>query len=135
MALKEGVNMRITVDGKEIFHEVSADLSASTDFKEVASKDTSGKLSSPGSQSWSIPIEALYDNDGTTQEDLFSLATLWNAKTKVAVVLTTGVIGDVSFSGDAYIESFSTNATNEEFVTCSFTFRGDGDLTIIQVIA
>jgi len=133
MALKEGVNMRITVDTKEIFHEVSADLSAATDFKEVASKDTSGKLVSPGAQSWNIPIEALYDNDGTTQEDLYTLATLWKAKTEVAVTLSTNVSGDVIFSGNAYIESFNTNATNEEYITCSFQFRGNGDLTIAQV--
>lgn len=134
MALKEGVNMRITVGGKEIFHEVSADLSAATDFKEVASKDTSGKLSAPGAQSWNIPIEALYDNDGTTQEDLFTLATLWKDKTQVAVTLSTNVSGDVIFSGNAYIESFNTNATNEEYITCSFSFKGNGDLTIARVV-
>jgi len=133
MALKEGVNMRITVGGKEIFHEVSADLSFQTDFKEVASKDTSGKLVSPGSSSWNIPVEALYDNDGTTQEDLFTLSTLAINKTEVAVTLTTGVSGDVVYSGNAYIESFNTNATNDEYVTCSFSFKGNGDLTVARV--
>ncbi len=133
MALKEGVNMRISVAGKEIFHEVSANLDATTDFKEVASKDTSGKLVSPGSQSWNIPIEALYDNDGTTQEDLYTLGVLWKNKTEVAVTLSTNVSGDVIYSGNAYIESFNTNATNEEYITCSFAFRGNGDLTIARV--
>lgn len=134
MALKEGVNMRIKVGGKEIFHEVSADLSATTDFKEVASKDTSGKLVSPGAQSWNIPIEALYDNDGSTQEDLFTLATLWKNKTEVAVTLSTNVVGDVIFSGNAYIDGFTTNATNEEFITVSFSFKGNGDLTVARVV-
>lgn len=134
MALTEGVNMRITVGGKEIMHEISADLSAQTDFKEVATKDTNGKLVSPGAQTWGIAIEAMLDYDGTTQEDAYTMSEAWNAKTLVSVTLTTGTSGDAIYSGSAYIADFSTSAKNEEYVSYSFNFKGSGDLTIAKVV-
>lgn len=135
MALVEGINMRIEVAGKQIFHEVSAGLDAVTDFKETASKDTGGKKSTPGAQSWNIPIEALYENDGTVKEDPYTLGLIWKNKTLVAITLTTGVVGDVIYSGNAYIENFGLQAQNEEVVTYSWSFKGDGELNIARVAA
>lgn len=133
MALYQGAVMRLTVDTKEIFHEVDASIEASTDFKEVASKDTSGKIVSAGSQSFTISCStSLLDNDGSTQEDLYTLASKWKAKTSHAVTFTTGTTGDVIFSGTVYIESFSVSAVNEEYSTAEYTLRGTGDLTIAQ---
>lgn len=134
MAFYEGAVMRIKLDTKEVLHEVDADIQASTDFKDVASKDTGGKISTPGAQSFTISCNtSLLDNDGTTQEDLFTMATKWKAKTKHAVTFTTGTSGDVIFSGDVYIESFSSGAVNEESSSASYTLRGTGELTIAQV--
>ena len=135
MAYYEGATMRLTVDTKEIFHEVDASIEASTEFKEVASKDTTGKILSAGSQSFSISCSSsLLDNDGTTQEDLKTMADKWKAKTSHAVTFTTGTSGDVVFSGNVYIESFSVTATNEEYSTAEYTLRGTGDLTIAAVV-
>lgn len=134
MALIQGLNMRIKVDTKEIFHEVDANLSMSTDFKEVASKDTAGKLVTPGAQSWSLSCNALLENDGTTKEDLKTLSDKWKAKSVHAVTFTTGTSGDVIYSGNAYIESVEVSSPNEEGVNVSYNLRGDGDLTIAAVV-
>lgn len=134
MAYYEGTTMRLTLGTKQIFHEVDADLNFSIDFKEIASKDTNGKISTPGSYSWSISCNmSLLDNDGTTKEDLFTLATKALAKGLHAITFSTNVTGDVIFSGNAYIEGFTTAAVNEEKSTASFTLRGDGDLTVAEV--
>ena len=134
MAFYEGVAMRLTVDTKEILHEVDVDIQATTDFKEVASKDTSGKIVSPGAQTFSLNCNtSILDNDGTTKEDLFTMATKWKAKSTHAVTFTTGASGDAVFSGTVYIESFSVSAVNEEQSSASYTLKGTGDLTIAQV--
>ena len=125
----EGTTMRIKIGSKTIFHEVSATLTSSIDFKEVASKDTNGKLVTPGAQSWSMTANTLIANS-TTQEDLSSLYAAHSGKTAVTIEFTTDVSGDVVFSGSAYVESISIDATNEEVVTGDFSFKGDGDLTM-----
>ncbi len=135
MALNLGENMRLTLNSKEILHEVSCSLSFTKDFKEIASKDTNGKLVSPGSSSTTISIEGLWENDGTTKHDLFVISGYANANTAYAFSFSTDVIGDVIYSGDAYVDSFSVDATNEEYVTFSFTLKINGDLTIAEVAA
>lgn len=131
MAFYQGTAMRLKIGTKEIFHEVDCEISASTEFKEVASKDTAFKIVTPGSQTYTISCNtSLLDNDGTTQEDLKGLADIWKAKTSHAVTFTTGVTGDVIFSGTVYVETFTASAANEEFATASYTLKGTGDLTI-----
>lgn len=135
MAYYEGAVMRITIGTKEIFHEVDAELQFTNEFTEIASKDTNGKISTPGSQSFSLSCNAsLIDNDGSVQEDLFTLASKAKAQTKHAFTFTTGATGDVVFSGEVYIESFTVGAVNEEKSTASYNLRGNGDLTIAQVV-
>jgi predicted secreted protein len=134
MALNLGENMRLTLDGKLILHEVSASLSFTKDFKEVASKDTNGKLVSPGSNSWNFSVEGLWENDGTVKQDLFAITTMANADAVKTVSFSTGISGDPIFSGNAYVEGFTVDAANEEYVTFSFTVKGSGDLTIAEVV-
>jgi len=69
MAFQDGKLMRITVGGKEIFHEVSVSLSGGTEFKDVATKDTSGTESTPGSKSWTASVEGVASADSTTEHD------------------------------------------------------------------
>lgn len=136
MAYYEGAVMRIKIGTKEIFHEVDAELSFTNEFKEIASKDTSGKISTPGSQSFSLSCNAsLVDNDGSIQEDLFTITSKAKAQTLHDFTFTTGAVGDVVFSGSVYIEGFTVGAVNEEKSTASYTLRGSGDLVIGQVEA
>ena len=134
MAYYEGTTMRLTLGTKELFHEVDATLNFSLDFNEIASKDTNGKITTPGSYSWSIDCNmSLIDNDGTTQEDLHSLATKAIAKASHAITFSTNVTGDAIFSGNAYIEGFSVTAKKKKKATATFTLRGTGDLTVAEV--
>lgn len=127
----EGTTMRIKIGAKTLFHEVDASLSSSIPFKEVASKDTTGVVSTPGTQSWSISTNGLIGNSAlAAQEDIATLYATHVAKTKVTIEFTTDVTGDVVFSGEAYIETFNIKSTHEETVTGDFSFKGDGALTI-----
>lgn len=129
MALKLGDNFRLQIDTKEIFHEVSAKLDFSRDFKEIATKDTNGKLVSPGAYAWNISIDAKWDNDGTTQEDLAGISAMAIAGATHTLLLSNGVTGDVTYTGTGYVADFNVDATNEDYVSVSFSLKGSGDLT------
>lgn len=134
MAFYEGKKMRITFDGKEIFHEVDCTLNASTEFKDIATKDTVGTESSPGTQSWSVSVNGYASPDTTTENDIKALADAWKASTLAAVTLTDDVSGHVIFSGNAYVENFSVGAPNDETVTMDYSLKGNGELTIGTVV-
>jgi TP901-1 family phage major tail protein len=133
MAFQDGKLMRITVGGKEIFHEVSVSLSGGTEFKDVATKDTSGTESTPGSKSWTASVEGVASADSTTEHDLKAMVDLWNAQTLSAITVTDSVSGNIEFSGNAYIENWSVDAANEESVTFSYSLKGSGALTVGSV--
>ncbi|XRE42215.1 hypothetical protein ACIVBQ_000419 [Tenacibaculum discolor] len=130
MAFYEGSAVRIKIGTKEVFHETDATINASTEFKEIASKDTDGVEVTPGKQSFSMSSSAYAANDATTQEDLKSIADAWKAKTLVDVSLADGVSGNIALTGKGYIESFSIKATTDEAVTFDYSIKGSGDLTI-----
>ena len=123
--------MRIKIGTKTIFHEVNATLDSNIPFKEVASKDTTGVVSTPGTQAWGLSCNTLIANSAAgAQEDIASLYAAHVAKTLVTVQFSTDVTGDVVFSGSVYIEKFTLDSTHEEEVKGDFSFKGDGALTI-----
>lgn len=135
MGLLQGTTMRIKKGTDTLFHETNATLDSTIDFKEVASKDTSGKIQTPGSQSWSMSCDKLIANDaGAGQENALGLVQDHLAKTLVTIEFSTGVTGDIIFSGSAYISQFSIASANDEEVTGTFAFQGSGDLTVGVVV-
>ncbi|MCG7502384.1 phage tail tube protein [Tenacibaculum sp. Mcav3-52] len=130
MAFLEGSKMRIRIGTKEVFHETNSTLNASTEFKEIASKDTNGVEVSPGKQTFSLSSSAYAASGATTQEDLKAIADAWKAKTLVSVTLADGVTGNIALDGQGYIENFVINTQTEEAVTFDYSVKGSGDLNI-----
>lgn len=135
MAIYEGKLFRIKIGAKTIFHETNFSFSSSLDFKELASKDTATKEKTPSSQNWSISCESLAGvSTGNAQEDIKSLYEKHKNKSKVTISFTLGKTGDVVFTGEAYVGSFSLDSANDEEVKGAFTFEGTGDLSIGTVV-
>jgi len=131
MGLLQGTTMRIKKGTDTLFHETNATLDSTLDFKEVASKDTGGKIQTPGSHSWNITCDKLIANDaGAAEADGLELFQDHLAKTLVTIEFSTSVSGDIVFSGQAYVSQCNISSTNDEEVTGSFTFLGSGDLTV-----
>lgn len=131
MGLIQGANMRIKKGTKTLFHETNATLDSTIDFKEVASKDTTGKIKTPGTQSWSASCEKLISADadaGATEANVKELIDDHIAKTLIDFEFSSGS-GNIVLSGQAYISQFSISSTNDEEVTGSFSFEGSGALT------
>lgn len=134
MAFQDGSLMRLTVDGNDIFHETKVSINGDTEFKEVATKDTDGKESSPGSKSWGLSVEGVmsFDDPGT-KLSVKAIIDLWNAKTLVVIEVTDKVTGHTEYSGSAYIQNWSNDASNDENVTFSYSLKGTGALTVGDV--
>ncbi len=127
----QGSALRIKIGTKTIFHEVECKLDFKRDMKEIGSKDVTGTLVSPGKKSFTLTGKAIAKNsDGSTQEDINSLLTAYDAGTEIDITLADGVSGNIAITGKAYIESISVNSKDEEIVDYDFSFVGNGAATI-----
>ncbi|AUC13829.1 hypothetical protein BTO06_01090 [Tenacibaculum sp. SZ-18] len=120
--------MRIKIGTNEVYHETDATLNWQREFKEIASKDTTGVENTPGKSSWSLSSNAYARNAPGTENDLKAISDAGQSGVLVDVEFTDGVAGNVVFSGKAYIESFSVKSTNDETVTFDYSLKGNGVL-------
>ena len=131
----KGKNMRLSFEGKTLFHATSCGLSISTTLEAIATKDTDGEMNVPGNYSWTLTTSALYANKpmGSTQTDFNDLIVMQLAGTEIDVEFTTGETGDKVYSGKAYIESADITAEVGSMANGSFSFKGNGSLTVDTV--
>ncbi len=121
--------LRLTFDGKTYFHETSAQISFSTNFKERTTKDTEGTEVAPDILSYTASGEGLHlteVEDGTANlmfEDLFDF---YLAKTEIDIEFTPNVQGQTKYMGKAFIETLDINSGTNEDPTASFSLRGNG---------
>ncbi|OIQ16547.1 MAG: hypothetical protein BM557_09540 [Flavobacterium sp. MedPE-SWcel] len=132
MAFIQGKKLRLSFGGKKLWHATECSLSITTDFEELASKDTDGKNQLPGDYSWTLStsnlVADLPDGD-TTHVNADDLIDLQLNDTIVTVEFTTGVTDDTVYSGSAYVSQSDITATNGAVSSGSFSFNGDGKLT------
>lgn len=126
--------MRIKIGTNEVYHETDATLNWQREFKEIASKDTTGVENTPGKSSWSLSSNAYARNAPGTENDLKVISDAAQGGTLVDVEFTDGISGNVMYSGQAYIESFSVKSTNDETVTFDYSLKGNGLLTTANVV-
>ena len=132
MALGDGSVMRLTFDGKEIFHEVSVNIGGSKEFKEAATKDVDS-ISIPGKKTTDLGVEGIlsYD-DPLTKAAVKDIVDAWNDDTLAAYSVTDGVSTHIAFSGNAYISDWRVTAQNDEFITFSYSLKPSGDLVVSE---
>lgn len=130
MGLDYKGTMRIKLGTKTSMHEVSCTLNETRDFEDVSTKDTTGKKRVSGDSDWNVSVEAIAANDsGATQNDFKAILDLYDAGETVAFEFTDGIVGNVAFSGNAYLQDYSAGSNNRSFVTFSYNLIGDGPLT------
>jgi hypothetical protein len=127
-----GTNVRISYEGKTLYHTTSCKLQISSTLEEIATKDTAGKVSTPGNYAWNVSSEALVadiPSGSTTQLGAMDIVDLQLAKTELDIEFTSDVAGDWKYSGKVYVESADIDATVDQSMTGSFAFKGNGNLT------
>ena len=124
-------NMRLTLDGDTVYHSTSCSLSLSREFKERATKDTTGTERAKGIKSWTASVEGLgtYDGDGTGTVDFYAIFDLYTDDTDTPIdVEFVPDEGDATYklTGEAFIESVEKTMPNEEDSTISISLVGNG---------
>lgn len=127
----KGKNMRLSYNGKTLYHATSCKWSISTKLEEIATKDTNGTVSTPSNYAWNASAEALVANKpaASTQLDFMDIVSLQLAGTEIDVTFSDGATGNFILSGKVYVESSDITAEVGNSVTGSFSFKGNGNLT------
>jgi predicted secreted protein len=131
-----GTNLVVLVGSEVIAHSTSCSLSVSADLPDATTKSSGGWAEEiAGLRSWSLTTDGLatVEPTGTSYVvgDIFSAL---NGRTAVTVKFTTAtgstlVVGDLAWSGLAFVESLDITADMESPVTYSASFTGTGVLT------
>lgn len=132
----KGKNLRLSYDGKVLFHATSCSLSISTTIESIATKDTNGNIKVPSDYDWTLSTSALFADKETGSTTHVGFSELMNIQLRgeeIDVEFTTGEVGDVLMSGKAFIESSNVNAEVGSSAQGDFSFSGNGDLTIETV--
>jgi len=131
-----------TSDSNEVIiaTATSCSLEISVDEIDQTNKDSAAwKSIIPGTRSWSVSSDALYQNEATSSNDFITFFARVDNRTKVYVELTTAGAsnGDanVFYSGEAYVASLSVNGGTEDQSTYSISLTGTGELSETAVPA
>ena len=118
--------------GTKVSHSTDASISYNANTIDVTSKDSSYRRDLKyGITSWSMSGSAFFAEDaGEGYADM--LANL-AGRTTVTVKISTGVVGDVEYSGTALVSSLEHSGGVEDGETYSFTFEGTGALTATTI--
>ncbi|NHM08007.1 hypothetical protein G4D82_12300 [Flavobacterium sp. CYK-4] len=133
----KGKDLRLKADGKVIYHATECTFSSSMKIESIATKDTNGEVGVPSNLSWSMTSKGLIANKpagSTTHQDVKSLLDLHKAGTEIELSFTTGEVGDIIITGNAFIESASLGAPVEGNTSFDASFKGNGDYTV-EVVA
>ncbi|MFR9505884.1 MAG: phage tail tube protein [Rikenellaceae bacterium] len=128
----QGEDIILLVDDKTTLHATTHSLKVDLELKEVRTKDTNGKEKSPGDISWSVDGDGLVIVDDSisnahTPEDVLSIVL---NKKLVNVVVKSPLTGLTNtYTGEAYITSFSLSTPAGDNATYSYSLTGSGDLT------
>ena len=131
-----GTNLVVLVGTEVVAHSTSCSLSVSVDLPDSTTKSSGGWADQIGGlKSWSLTTDGLATVDPTGASyvvgDIF---TQLASRTAVTVKFTTvsgstPVVGDLIWSGLAFIESMDVTADMESPATYSVSFTGTGQLT------
>jgi predicted secreted protein len=131
-----GTNLVVLVGSEVVAHSTSCSLSISADLPDATTKQSGGWADQiAGLRSWSLTTDGLTTVEPTSLNysvgDIFSAL---NGRGVVTVKFTTAtgstpIVGDLVWSGSAFVESLDITADMESPVTYSASFTGQGVLT------
>lgn len=131
-----GTSLVVLVGTEVVAHATSCTLSISADLPDATTKESGGWADHiAGLRSWSITTDGLATVEPTGTNyvvgDIFSAL---NGRGTVTVKFTTvsgstPIVGDLIWSGSAFVESLDITADMESPVTYSASFTGTGTLT------
>lgn len=128
VGIVNGHNLRWYLDGVAIAKATECTISMSTALRETTHKDVGGPTgwaaNESGVLSWEGQCTALF----AEAESFETLWTAFSTAVQVDIVFSTDESGDKTFEGSAIITSLEMNAPDNENVSYSVSFTGNGPL-------
>lgn len=131
----KGKDLRIKVGGETVYHATECSFSTTRELESLATKDTTGNISTVGNYEWSLSTSALVANQAaaSSQNDTKILMDAYTAGNTVAVEFATETTGDIIITGNCYLSSVNITAPVNGNATFDVTLTGDGDFTVDNV--
>ena len=125
MAVQNGTDFIIQLTTTQVSDLTSNDFEFTREMRNVTTKNSGGNSEFlPSTKSWTASLEVLVDQSSAYNLEEFYDA--WEAGTPLPVKFTNGVVGNVEWSGTAYITSVSPASPMEDNVTCTVSLQGTG---------
>lgn len=124
---RNGTDLQMSIDGTIVAYMTSTDFETTMATRDVSNKGSLGWAEKrEGQMSWTASCEAKFAEDSAYGfTDMFAILT---GRTKVEIVLTTGISGDKIYTGDAYVTSLNQSNPLEDTSTFSISLEGTGAL-------
>lgn len=140
MGVIKGQNLRLLISGKCVAFATSCTVHVSLNLEESSTKDSTNNFTeqSPTGISWDMSCDALYsvDTDATGINGINALDTvLAQQKVQVQFEQTQGeknrvaVSGGAVYSGYAWVNDISVQASNRTNTSYTIQLTGDGQLS------
>lgn len=133
-----GKYLRISVEGKTIYHATNCTFDSNMSITSIATKDTPGEEGLPDIITWNLSADSVVTNapEGATPPlGTKNLLDYHLAGTLLDIEFTTNVEGDFIIAGQAYVESVNIAAPVQGQATFTASFKGNGGYTVEAVPA
>ena len=128
MAVIDGINLVIYINGNAVGHAKTHSLSLNDATIDITSKDSAGwEAILAGLKGGTLSGDGLVDlTDSYTVDDIF---TAYAAGTQISWKFSTNTSSEKYFTGNGFFTALDQSAANKEAVTYSFSIKVDGAVT------
>ena len=129
MAVFNGTNLGVYVDGTIIAAATDCSLSLNMDTIDITTKDSAGyRELLAGLRSGSMSCNGLIDYQ-SSNEDTVDLVTAWTNRTSLTLKFSNELTGDQSYTASGFLTSLEQSGGTEDTATYSASFELTGVVT------
>lgn len=134
MAIFNGTNLGVYMDGTIIAAATDCSLSLNMETIDITTKDSAGyRELLAGMRSGSISVSGLIDYQ-SADKDTVDLYTAWENRTSLTLKFSSEITSDTSFTASGFLTSLEQSGGTEDTATYSATFELTGEVTDATIV-
>jgi TP901-1 family phage major tail protein len=134
MAIFNGTNLGVYIDGTIIAAATDCSLSLNMETIDITTKDSAGyRELLAGMRSGSISVSGLIDYQ-SADKDTVDLYTAWENRTSLTLKFSSEITSDTSFTASGFLTSLEQSGGTEDTATYSATFEITGQVTDATIV-
>ena len=134
MAIFNGTNLGVYIDGTIIAAATDCSLSLNMETIDITTKDSAGyRELLAGMRSGSISVSGLIDYQ-SADKDTVDLYTAWENRTSLTLKFSSEISSDTSFTASGFLTSLEQSGGTEDTATYSATFEITGQVTDATIV-